>query len=116
MMTEEQVAAPAITPKLQMHKAADFKSLYVNWVQTSITPFDISLVVGEAVPVDQTTFDVEQKARINFHPIEAKVIAVMLAQALENYETQFGEVTVPSGQVQMVVGEKEVKEKNTEGI
>jgi hypothetical protein len=116
MTNKEQHAAAAMEPKLQFHKAEDFKSFYVNWVQSSFTPFDISLVVGEFFSADEPgTFEVMQKARIILNPVEAKIISGMLLEALKNYQLQFGSVTVPSG----LPGHEEVenaKEQNAEGM
>jgi hypothetical protein len=111
MTKDEQEVASANAPQIQAHKAADFKTFYVNWVQASFTPFDISLVIGEAFAADTPdTFEVEQKARIIFHPLEAKVVAGMLAQAIRNYEKQVGEVPVPRGLGATALEQEPIKE------
>jgi hypothetical protein len=111
MTKDEQEVASADAPNIEMHKAENFKTLYANWVQASFTPFDISLVVGQAMSGNApSTFEVEQKARIIFHPLEAKVVIAMLGKAVETYEKQFGAIPVPGGAVEMavaVVGAKE---------
>jgi|ERR1700733_3520584 hypothetical protein len=94
MTTAEEVSATTAAPTLNIHKADDYKSIYVNWVQSSLTPFDISLIIGEALAIGPSIFDVEHKARIIFNPAEAKVVAGMLAQSVELYEKQFGPVPV----------------------
>jgi hypothetical protein len=96
MTTDEQEVASAIAPKFQIRKSADFKTFYVNWVQASFSPFDISLVIGEGFASDSPgTFEVEQRARVVLHPSEAMVIAEMLVQAVQNNEKQFGHVSGP---------------------
>jgi hypothetical protein len=118
MTTDEQVAASPTIPTYNFHKADDYRTIYVNWVQTSLTPFDVSLIIGHAhaTGVDTTgvnIFDVEQKARITFHPAEAKIVAGMLAQSVENYEKQFGEVSVD--QIKHTIVPKVRTDEKTEG-
>jgi hypothetical protein len=111
MTTDEAKAAAVSIPELKMRKAPDFKSHYVNWAQTTFSPFDISLLVAEFSPLEQGVFDVEQKVRLNFHPSEAKVIAGMLIQALAQYEQQFGKVTVPGGEFQVIAESQDAAAK-----
>jgi hypothetical protein len=116
MTTDERSQTQTLIRKLKIHKAADFKSLYSNWVQVSASPFDISLVVGEATAPDQATVEVEQKVRIFFHPMEAKSIVAMLTQSLEDYEKQFGEIVTPRGQLQTAPEQEGIRDQNTEGV
>jgi Protein of unknown function (DUF3467) len=96
-MTGEQQSAPMGSVTMQIRKAADFRSIYTNWVQASHTPFDISLTLGEAVSVDANQFEVEQSARVVFSPLEAKIALVMLAGTIKAFESSFGTIVVPPG-------------------
>ena len=94
-MTTKKQTGGAQTPKMQVRNSPDFRSLYVNWVQTAVSPMDISMVVGEASPIGSGSFEVEQKARLMLSPLEAKIIVAMLLTAVKGYETQYGEIRVP---------------------
>lgn len=126
-MTTEQNPA-LVLPKTNLLRSPDFKSYYVNWAQASSTPFDICLVVGQAspsvmaTPTEQPVIEVEEKARLSFHPAEAKVIVMMITQALVSYEKQFGEVSIPAGAVlenidelKELISKSQIGEKKTEG-
>jgi len=92
---DEPIPTP---PPPSIHKSAEYSSMYINWVQPSFTPFDISLLVGQAgnrekvVLTDQGAVEIEIKARLAFHPAEAKIIAHLLLQTIENYEKQIGDL------------------------
>ena len=96
---EEHATSPALT----LRTGADFRNIYVNWVQPSFTPFDIALLVGHAtangslVPGPQQSSEVEITARLLFNPAEARIAALLLLQAVETYEKQVGEIAHPKG-------------------
>ncbi len=77
-----------------------FKSIYANFVVTAFSPFDVSLVIGEAVGGDDEGRQVvHQKVRVTMAPAEAKVVMLILANTLRIFEEQFGEVKIPESQV-----------------
>jgi hypothetical protein len=94
--SDQQHAVPN-QPKMNFKKAPSFRTFYANWVQPTYSPFDISLTIGEAIPIDQQTFEIEQSARITFSPLEAKLVALMLLNALKIYESSFGKINIPQG-------------------
>lgn len=88
--------------KINLAKADDFRQIYANWIQTAYTPFDISLLVGQATPVATLTattnsdFDVLQTARVTMTPSEAKLVSVMLFKAVHDWEEMFGKIVIPA--------------------
>ncbi len=75
----------------------------------------------QPVPTGQPgTVDIEIKAKVSFHPSEAKLVALLLLQSVASYEKQFGKIVDPKGistpqvDVKAVVGE--VVGESTEGV
>ena len=83
------------SPQPQIHNAPDFKSIYVNFVQTAASATDISIGVGETSPTQTGATDLEMKARIVVAPLQAKIMAAMLFQAIQQFEKQYGEIVIP---------------------
>jgi hypothetical protein len=78
----------------------EFRHLYVNFVQASFTPFDVSLMMGEVMGFDDKGQQViNQKARVVMSAAEAKVLMYVLANTVRQWETAFGKITMPPGQV-----------------
>jgi hypothetical protein len=80
---------------MQVRKAPDFRSFYVNWLQGSFSPYDISLAIGQGRTTGPTSFEVEHQANILFSPLEAKVAVAMLGNLIRIFESNFGEVKIP---------------------
>lgn len=87
-------------PHVKIQKSEDFQTFYINWVQMGVTPWEISLVAGQAFAAGADNLEAEQKARLVFSPLQGKIILAMLEQTLQSYETQFGEVKIPEGMLQ----------------
>jgi len=95
MTTKMRPSKPVIASKVEIKKSADFKSIYVNWAQGTSSPYDVLLNLGEASPGDSGGTDVEHKVRVIFSPLEAKMVAYILAKTLQEYEAQFGTIMIP---------------------
>lgn len=119
MTPKKKTSKPASEPKIEIKKAADFKSFYVNWAQAATSPFDVVVVFGEGTPDGTGGMEIEQKARVIFSPLEAKMVAYILTKTLRQYETTFGEIKIPkqvAAQVRELMPPKnEAGEENTEG-
>jgi len=92
--------APVPPENMRFVKASDFRAVYANWVQGTFTPYDISLVVGEAYPSveleeEKRVVEVNQRLRVVFSPLEAKMAMAILHQAIRGYEEQFGTIDIP---------------------
>lgn len=84
-----------VAQKQEIKQSADFRSIYANWVQGSFGPHDIWVIVGESFPTGPESVGVEQKARIIFSPLEAKMLTIILRKIVEAYEDQFGKLVIP---------------------
>jgi hypothetical protein len=76
--------------------ADDFRTIYVNWVQIAAGPIDLSIILSEAHPSGPTGFEVENKTRVMITPLQSKILLAILANTLQGYEAQFGEIKIPS--------------------
>jgi hypothetical protein len=104
------------SPQSQIHDAPDFKSIYTNFAQTAAGPTDISIRVGEASPSDTGIVGVEMKVRLVMAPLQAKIMAGMLVQVIQQYEKQFGKITIPQEVLsQLPAGWPLGESKSTEG-
>jgi len=115
MTTKKRTSKSASEPKTVIKKSVDFKSFYANWAQAASSPFDVVVNFGEASPDNAGGLEIEQKARIVFSPLEAKMVAYILTKTLRDHEAKFGEIAVPSQvalQLRQLSGskEKEIKE------
>lgn len=108
------------SPIITTVKASDYKTIYANWVNPVVTPYDIALIVGDGVPSGENTFELTQTARIVFSPPEAKAVSLMLLAAVRQYERNMGPIRVPQGSVPAEVMEdlkmsiQEMKNKKEE--
>jgi len=95
--------------------ADDFKSVYVNFVQTAATPVDISLIVGDANPTPRGVPDIEMKLRLIMAPLQAKVTLAMLLTVVKQYEEQYGKITVPAGMLAELPANESGDHKSVKG-
>lgn len=70
---------------------------YANNVRLGYTHFDIRMLFGEVVDTTLTKVVVEERAHITISYLQAKLLVIMLGQAIALHESLFGEVKVPSG-------------------
>lgn len=91
------IAKPAAKPaaKQEIKQSADFKSIYANWVQGSFSPHEIWVLIGESFPNGPQSVSVEQKARLIFSPLEAKLLSIILHKIVSAHEEQFGTLLIP---------------------
>lgn len=87
------IAKPAQNQEIK--QSEDFKSIYANWVQGSFGPHEIWMLVGQSFPTGPNSAAIEQKARLIFSPLEAKLLTVILSKIVGAYEDQFGKIVVP---------------------
>jgi 6-phosphofructokinase len=97
--SEKQKEAPTqkSEAEVKMVPAPDFKIFYVNHIQASFTPFDISLVMSEALGAEEGKFLIQAKARVTISPVEAKILQMILANTIANFEKAIGPITIPIG-------------------
>jgi|SRR5580700_10037123 hypothetical protein len=80
----------------QNTKTADFKSIYSNNVQFTMSPWDVVFMFGENQSVKDNILMVEQSVRVVMSPQHAKVFCQVLTDQIGKYETAFGVIQVPT--------------------
>jgi hypothetical protein len=85
-----------VSPALLVNRRApDFHAIYTNNSKFSVSPFDFSVILNEVTESEKGEVYVEQKARIIMPPLHAKLFALVLIQNVQNFEKEFGEITIP---------------------
>jgi hypothetical protein len=79
----------------QFTKAEDFKSIYSNNAQFTMSPWDVVFVFGENQSVKDNILLVEQKMRVVMSPQHAKIFSQVLSDQVSKYEQTFGPIPVP---------------------
>jgi len=79
-------------PEIQIQNHEDYREGYANSVQVRMSVWDFFLVFGTAVPGAGTAINLLNFQGIYLSPQQAKALALMLKQNLENYEQTFGEI------------------------
>jgi hypothetical protein len=78
--------------------APDFKNIYANFVQAQFSAFDFSLMIGEMMgPGSDGKTMIQQKVRVVMSPMEIKIMLTLLTKGVQQYEKQFGEISVHPG-------------------
>lgn len=75
-------------------KSPDHKNIYINAARVGIAPYDVRLICGQVVEGAEVNSNVnEDLVTVIFSPQQAKVVARMLSNAIQQYETLFGPVS-----------------------
>jgi hypothetical protein len=82
---------------------------YSNNVQIGWTAFDLRMLFGEVVDAQPDKIVVEQRAQITVSYLQAKLLTVLLTQAIQRHESVHGEVKVPAEMVAFDVRNAEAK-------
>ncbi|MGB8013631.1 MAG: DUF3467 domain-containing protein [Terriglobales bacterium] len=89
---------PEKMPEIEFTFSPDFKMFYVNHIQASFSPFDITFSMGEAIGAGSSgKFTIQNKARVTMAPLEAKIFLKILAGTIANFEKAIGPIPVPPG-------------------
>jgi hypothetical protein len=67
---------------------------YANNVRLAWTHFDVRMLFGEIIDSNMEKIIVEERAQITISYRQAKLLMLMLAQAIAQHESLFGEVKV----------------------
>jgi hypothetical protein len=70
---------------------------YANNIQLGFTIFDVRFVFGEVVETHPDKIIVEQRAQVTISYLQAKLLHMMLAQAIAEQEARVGEIRIPVG-------------------
>jgi hypothetical protein len=78
--------------------SANFVSLYVNYTQVQVTPWDVRFMLGviDGVPSPENpTVLIKQIGEIRMSPQHAKKVAQVLVNQIANYEKNIGPIVLP---------------------
>lgn len=68
---------------------------YANNVQLGLTAYDLRILFGELVDANSKKIIIEQRVHVTLSYLQAKLLMLMLAQALQQHESAMGEVKIP---------------------
>ncbi|MCA9969780.1 MAG: DUF3467 domain-containing protein [Anaerolineales bacterium] len=93
-MSDQPASAPQSTPqKINIDVPRDTKAEFSNLAIIRHTPAEVVFDFVHVLP--QTTRGTVQ-ARVVMTPMHAKMLQLALAQNIQNYERQFGEIRIPN--------------------
>jgi hypothetical protein len=82
---------------------------YANNTQVSWTNFDVRMLFGEVVDNQPDKIVVEQRAQVTVSYLEAKLLILLLTQAVTRHEATFGEIKIPAEMLAINVRQTEAK-------
>ena len=84
---------PQQSPReVESHQRDTFLSLYSNNISVPTTPFDIQLIFGEILSVDEHKLAIENFLAVNLSPQTAKSLLNVISGQIDAYEQQYGEI------------------------
>jgi hypothetical protein len=79
-------------PKIQLSSAPDYRESYANSVQVRMNLWDFLLVFGTINQTASDSVTIRNFQGIYLSPQQAKALASLLNQNIQQYENTFGEV------------------------
>lgn len=79
-------------PKIQLVNGADYREGYANSVQVRVNLWDFFLLFGKLTQQSAETVDIQNFQGVYLSPQQAKALANVLQQNLQQYESTFGEI------------------------
>ncbi len=90
-------------PKIQLSNTAEYRESYSNSVQVRVSLWDFFLSFGTITQNAPDQVHINNFQGIFLSPQQAKALANVLAQNLQQYESTFGEIKLeprPAGPIQ----------------
>ena len=79
-------------PTFSVLNTPDYRETYANSVQVRVNVWDFFLVFGTMQQQSETQVEVRNFQGIYLSPQQAKALAAILQQNVNNYESTFGEI------------------------
>lgn len=93
-MSDQPESKPNAGPqKIAIDMPKDVRAVYANVALISHTPVEVVLDFAQVLPRMPRG---SVQARVIMTPMHAKLLQMALAQNIQNYERQFGEIRLPS--------------------
>jgi hypothetical protein len=101
-------------PRTRVVRSPHFRTIYTNFVQSSFTPFDISVTLSENAGFNESEeIVIEQQARLVMAPLEARVLLRVLDNTIKLHERQFGKIPDPAGVLPEVLPDDAPRQKKS---
>jgi hypothetical protein len=89
--------------KIQLTNTADYRESYANSVQVRVSLWDFFLLFGTVNQTSPDSVNIQNNQGVFLSPPQAKALANILNQNVQQYEQTFGEIKLeaqpPSGKV-----------------
>ncbi len=96
-----------LTPKIEFRAASNFRDEYANSVNLKVTTWDFQFTFGLMEQTSGDTYVVTNSSRVFISPQQAKALSQILDSNIEQYERNFGAITIaPPNLVQSPAGGK----------
>ena len=79
-------------PKIQLSSSADYRENYANSVQVRVSLWDFFLLFGTINQTSPDSVSIQNYQGIFLSPQQAKALANVLHQNVQQYESAFGEI------------------------
>src|SRR6266852_2615032 len=79
-------------PKIQLSSTTDYRENYANSVQVRVSLWDFFLMFGTINQTSQDSVSISNYQGIFLSPQQAKALANVLNQNVQQYESAFGEI------------------------
>jgi Protein of unknown function (DUF3467) len=89
---EDKSVSQQVILQPEYRRSNTFLSMYANSTQVRTTPWDIQLIFGEILSVDQNKLVIENQLAVTLSPQQAKALIDTLLGQVQAYERQFGEI------------------------
>jgi hypothetical protein len=75
--------------------ATDYRTYYTNNTAFALTAFDINLIFGQMIGIEDGKAVIEQGLKVIMSPLHAKIFLSVLGENLKQFEDRFGEIKLP---------------------
>lgn len=79
-------------PKIQLSNTSDYRESYSNSVQVRVSLWDFFLSFGTITQTTQDSVQINNYQGVFLSPQQAKALANVLSQNIQQYESTFGEI------------------------
>lgn len=97
MTSKTKHDSPEKAQSVRYVKADNYISAYANNVAYVVSAIDFSLIFGQILEGNKDHLFIEQNAKITMTPVQAKLLLMLLAQQVGNFEKANGEIVFPPG-------------------
>ena len=88
------VSQPTPQTKIEFHKTPDYRDEYANSVNLQVTTWDFQLTFGRLETQSADLIAIDNFSRVYISPQQAKALSQILASNIEQYERNFGAITI----------------------